>query len=118
MKRETASAVGWLYVRCELVAEAGEGVERGRQGGVPLLYRSCTAPVPLQYDVFLAGHGAARSHASLPDYQRRRELFHASRRLIEAHNARRDRQYTLEMNRCVCVCVRVCVCGVCDVCCQ
>ncbi|EFN54048.1 hypothetical protein CHLNCDRAFT_136123 [Chlorella variabilis] len=52
-----------------------------------------------QYDVFLAGHGAARSHASLPDYQRRRELFHASRRLIEAHNARRDRQYTLEMNR-------------------
>lgn len=53
---------------------------------------------PVQYDAFLATHGAARFHASLGEYHARRELLASNQRLIEEHNAG-NRSYTLAMNK-------------------
>ena len=61
----------------------------------------CLALRPaLQYDAFLATHGAARGpHRSLQDYHRRRALFQANLRMIEAHTAANSSSFKLAMNR-------------------
>lgn len=65
----------------------------------PTLTASPTTCCPaLQYDAFLAAHGAARQHRSLGEYERRRSLFHANAQLIQEHNAA-GHSFSLAMNR-------------------
>lgn len=55
-------------------------------------------PSPPQYDAFLASHGAQRSHASLAEYHRRKEVFRSNLAMIRQHNAA-NRSFTMAMNR-------------------
>lgn len=52
-----------------------------------------------QYDAFLAEHAPNRRHSSLNDYNRRREIFIENLQMIELHNQKDDRTFTMAMNR-------------------
>ena len=52
------------------------------------------------YDAFLTSeHGKGRRHANLKEYRHRLDLFRGNMNKINAHNARNDKTYTMEMNR-------------------
>lgn len=52
-----------------------------------------------QYDAFLLEHAPRRRHSSLADYNRRKDIFSANVHMIDLHNKKPDRTFTMTMNR-------------------